>query len=49
MEDNKINFTKSKIMALSLPDKNKIDYYYDVQVKGLGIMIFNSGTSILLV
>ncbi len=44
MENKKINFTKSSILSLLLPEKGKIAYYYDVQVKGLGIMIFNSGT-----
>ena len=44
MDNNKINFTKAQILSLPLPVKNKIDYYYDSQVKGLGIMIFNSGT-----
>jgi integrase len=44
MESNKINFTKNTILSLSLPEHGKIAYYYDVQVSGLGIMIFNSGT-----
>ncbi len=44
MENNKINFTKATILSLPLPEKGKIAYYYDTQVNGLGIMIFNSGT-----
>ena len=44
MENNKINFTKATILALTLPDKDKIAYYYDTQVSGLGIMLFGSGT-----
>jgi len=44
MENNKINFTKAIILSLPLPEKGKIAYYYDVQVSGLGIMIFNSST-----
>lgn len=44
LKDNKINFTKTSIFALTLPDKGKISYYYDVQVNGLGIMLFPSGT-----
>ncbi len=41
---HKINFTKAAISELPLPEKNKIHYYYDSQVNGLGVMIFNSGT-----
>lgn len=41
---NKINFTKATIFGLPLPEKNKIHYYYDSQLKGLGVMVFNSGT-----
>ncbi len=43
-KDNKINFTKSNILNLPLPEVGKINYFYDVQVNGLGIMIFASNT-----
>lgn len=41
---NKVNFTKSLIINLPLPTKGKISYYYDKQVSGLGLMLFNSGS-----
>jgi integrase len=44
MTKEKINFTKATILSLPLPEKSKIAYYYDKQVNGLGIMLFNSGT-----
>ena len=42
--NNKINFTKASLSSLSLPDSGKINYVYDSQLKGLGIMVFTSGT-----
>jgi integrase len=45
MKNNKINFTKAAILNLPLPlKKGQISYFYDQQVNGLGIMLFNSGT-----
>lgn len=44
MDNNKINFTKAGLLSLPLPEKGKINYYYDIQVKGLGVMLFNSGS-----
>ena len=44
MSNKKINFTKSIILSLPLPSVEKIAYYYDKQVNGLGIMLFSSGT-----
>ncbi|MBA8666760.1 site-specific integrase [Holosporaceae bacterium 'Namur'] len=41
---SKINFTKTEVMNLPLPEKGKINYYYDKQVNGLGLMLFASGT-----
>lgn len=41
---NKINFTKASISSLPLPQQGKINYFYDSQIKGLGIMTFASGT-----
>jgi integrase len=40
----KINFTKATILSLPIPQGNKISYFYDKQVNGLGIMLFSSGT-----
>ena len=48
-KENKINFTKTNILNLALPDKGKILYYYDQQVNGLGIMLFASGTKTFFV
>lgn len=47
--DNKLNFTKTNILDLALPEKGKIAYYYDAQVSGLGIMLFPSGTKTFFV
>jgi integrase len=44
LKDNKINFTKANIQNLPLPKVGKINYFYDVQVNGLGIMVFASNT-----
>jgi integrase len=49
LKENKFNFTKTSILVLNLPDKGKISYYYDVQVNGLGIMLFPSGTKTFFV
>ncbi len=42
--NNKINFTKASITSLPLPEQGKINYVYDSQLKGLGVMAFVSGT-----
>ncbi len=47
-KENKLNFTKTNILDLALPEKGKIAYYYDSQVSGLGIMLFPSGTKTFL-
>ena len=44
LKENKLNFNKTNILSLTLPEKGKIAYYYDNQVQGLGIMLFPSGT-----
>ena len=49
LKDNKLNFNKTNILSLSLPEKGKIAYYYDNQVSGLGIMLFPSGTKTFFV
>ncbi len=49
IKENKLNFNKTNILNLSMPEKGKIAYYYDVQVSGLGIMLFPSGTKTFFV
>jgi hypothetical protein len=49
IKENKLNFNKTNILNLSLPEKGKIAYYYDAQVSGLGIMLFPSGTKTFFV
>ena len=49
IKDNKLNFNKTNILNLILPEKGKIAYYYDAQVSGLGIMLFPSGTKTFFV
>ena len=44
LKANKLNFNKTNLLSLALPVKEKIAYYYDNQVQGLGIMLFPSGT-----
>ena len=41
--DNRINFTKTTLAKLPLPEKAR-SYFYDTQVSGLGLMVFASGT-----
>lgn len=47
--DNKLNFNKTNLLNLKLPEKGKIAYYYDKQISGLGIMVFASGTKTFFV
>ncbi len=47
--DNKLNFNKTNLLNLKLPEKGKITYYYDKQISGLGIMVFASGTKTFFV
>ena len=49
IKENKLNFNKTNILNLSLPEKGKIAYYYDAQVSGLGVMLFPSGTKTFFV
>ena len=49
IKENKLNFNKTNILNLSLPEKGKIAYYYDAQVSGIGIMLFPSGTKTFFV
>ena len=48
-KEKKLNFNKTNILGLTLPEKGKISYYYDIQVSGLGIMLFPSGTKTFFV
>jgi hypothetical protein len=43
MKNNKINFTKTFLTNIELLQRGKRAYYYDIQVSGLGIMVFPSG------
>lgn len=49
MSKNKINFTKKILETLSIPEKGKRIYYYDLKVRGLGISITGNGNKTFIV
>lgn len=48
-DNNKINFTKAALDALSLPTSGKRGYYYDIKLRGLGISITSTGAKSFIV
>ena len=48
-KENKFNFTKRSLEALSIPANGKRSYYYDEKVRGLGVSITNKGTITFIV
>lgn len=49
MTENKFNFTKAAIDALSLPPKGGRSYFYDTKQRGLGIRVTSSGAKTFIV
>ena len=43
MEKN-INFIKKTLDSLTLPDKGKRLYFYDIKIRGLELMVTEQGT-----
>ena len=49
MKENKFNFTKKALEDLSIPERGKRSYYYDLKVRGFGIAITDKGTKTFIV
>ena len=48
-KENKFNFTKRTLDALTLPEKGKRVYYYDAKTRGLGVSVTDKGTVTFIV